>query len=74
MKNDHVNLASLVVDELPDGSKVVVDPVNGTVLALRSATGKSPVAAGGSNTRPRNFEDAPAPTLDVRSIDPSALP
>jgi hypothetical protein len=41
MQIEPVNLNPLVVHQLPDGSKVIVDAVNGTAYAFSSPGGSS---------------------------------
>lgn len=51
-----VNLDALVVNKLPDGSRVIVNPVNETVIALNATAGAAWDACSGPTTLTRVTE------------------
>jgi hypothetical protein len=64
MQVERTNSNDLLVDKLPDGSKVIVDPKNETVFALNPAAGAAWDACSGPTTLSKVAEDM------QRSLDP----
>jgi hypothetical protein len=65
MQVERTNADDLLVDKLPDGSKVIVDPKNETVFALNATAGAAWDACSGPTTLSKVAEDM------QRSLDPS---
>src|SRR5271168_2620490 len=65
MQIERNNSNDLLVDKLPDGSKVIVDPKNETVFALNATAGAAWDACSGPTTLSKVAEDM------QRSLDPS---
>ena len=57
MQVERMNSDALVVNRLPDGSRVIVDPENERVLALNATAGAAWDACGGPTTLSRVAED-----------------
>ena len=64
MQVERTNSNHLLVDTLPDGSRVIVDPKNETVFALNEAAGAAWDACSGPTTLPKVAENM------QRSFDP----
>jgi len=64
MQVERTNSNDLLVDKLPDGSKVIVDPKNETVFALNATAGAAWDACSGPTTISKVAEDM------QRSFDP----
>jgi hypothetical protein len=65
MQVERTNADDLLVDKLPDGSKLIVDPKNETVFALNATAGAAWDACSGPTTLSKVAEDM------QRSLDPS---
>jgi hypothetical protein len=65
MQVERTNTNDLLVDKLPDGSKLIVDPKNETVFALNATAGAAWDACSGPTTLLKVAEDM------QRSLDPS---
>jgi hypothetical protein len=57
MQVERTNSNDLLVDKLPDGSKVIVDPKNETVFALNATAGAAWDACSGPTTLSKVAED-----------------
>ena len=65
MQIERTNLNDLLVDKLPDGSKLIVDAKNETVFALNATAGAAWDACSGPTTLSKVAEDM------QRSLDPN---
>ena len=65
MQVERTSTNDLLVDKLPDGSKLIVDPKNETVFALNATAGAAWDACSGPTTLSKVAEDM------QRSLDPS---